>query len=130
MPSSLVREAGPELRYLRAYVLQRTGDHASAVGELEALARTEPAFTQERHDIYYYLARSHDALQHFDKAVRAARAYVEAAARAERTSRDPLPEPTGAPTTDAPGAAEKGWKPPLNVLDSNLPRLAKKSLTP
>jgi hypothetical protein len=111
-------------------VLQRTGDPASAVGELETLARTEPAFVQERHELYYELARAHYALQHFDKAVRAARAYVEAAARADKLARDPLPEPLGAPATDAPGDSEKAWKQQPFAMDANLTRLAKKGLTP
>jgi hypothetical protein len=41
-----------------------------------------------------------------------------------------LPEPDGAPATDAPGDAEKGWKQPLGALGANLTRLAKKGLTP
>ena len=74
-----VDQQGAQLR-----LLQRTGDPGSAVGEFELLARTEPAFAQERHELYYDLARAHDQLQHFDKAVRAARAYVEAYRFAEK----------------------------------------------
>jgi hypothetical protein len=100
------------MRFLRAYVLQRTGDHDSAVGELEALARTEPAFVLERPELYYHLGRAHDALLHFDKAVRSARAYVEAVGRGGAPTDEPLPEPEaqGAPVSDAPGDSDKGWK--------------------
>lgn len=130
MPASLIRQAGPELRYVRAYLLYHTGDHASAVGELEALARTEAGFVQEHPGVYFYLARSHDALQHFDKAVRAGRAYVEASTRAAADENGAVPEPPGAPETDAPGATEKGWKQALGAPGPDLTRLAKKNLTP
>lgn len=111
LPSSLVHQAGPELRLLRAYVLQRTGDHDLAMGELEALARTEPELLHEHPELYYFLGRSHDALLHFDKAVRAVRAYVEAARRAEVFEADTPAEPEpAAPVSDAPGESEKGFR--------------------
>jgi tetratricopeptide (TPR) repeat protein len=112
LPSSLVRHAGPQMRYLRAYVLQSCGAHDLAVGELEALARTEPAFVLDRPELYFFLGRSHDALFHFDKAVRAIRAYVETAQRARARSREALPEPPlpEAPVSDAPGESEKVWR--------------------
>jgi len=112
LPSSLVRHAGPQMRYLRAYVLQRCAAHDLAVGELEALARTEPAFVLDRPELYFFLGRSHDALFHFDKAVRAIRAYVETAQRARARSREALPEPPlpEAPVSDAPGESDKAWR--------------------
>jgi spermidine synthase/tetratricopeptide (TPR) repeat protein len=113
LPSSLVRHAGPQMRYLRAYVLQRCGAHDLAVGELEALARTEPAFVLDRPELYFFLGRSHDALLHFDKAVRAIRAYVETGSGARARSSEQLPEPAPAeaPVSDAPGESEKAWRP-------------------
>jgi predicted membrane-bound spermidine synthase len=87
IPSSLVRHAGPEMQYLRAYTLYRAGDFDLAIGDLEGLARSEPAFVLDRPELYFFLARSHGALQHFDKAVRSARVYVEAETRAEARAR-------------------------------------------
>ena len=110
LPASLVRHGGPPMRYLRAYVLQRTGDHESAVGELESLARTEPAFVHERPELYFFLGRSHYALLHFDKAVRAVRAYVESARSAGGAEALPEPDVQTAPVSDAPGEAEKAFQ--------------------
>jgi hypothetical protein len=113
LPASLVRHAGAPMRHLRAYVLQRTGDHDLAVGELEGLARTEPAFVHAHPELYFLLGRSHYALLHFDKAVRAIRAYVEAARPGGSPGADALPEPAPgqAPVSDAPGESDKAWQP-------------------
>jgi hypothetical protein len=75
------------MQYLRAYTLYRAGDFDLAIGDLEGLARSEPAFVLDRPELYFFLARSHGALQHFDKAVRSARVYVEAETRAEARAR-------------------------------------------
>jgi predicted membrane-bound spermidine synthase/tetratricopeptide (TPR) repeat protein len=113
LPASLVRHAGAPMRYLRAYVLQRTGDHDLAIGDLEALARTAPGFVHERPELYYFLGRSHYALLHFDKAVRALRAYVETARHAQAADAEVLPEPApaNAPSSDAPGQSDKRFQP-------------------
>ncbi len=87
IPSSLVRHAGPEMQYLRAYALYRAGDFDLAIGDLEGLARSEPGFVSDRPELYFFLARSHEALQHFDKAVRSARVYVNAQMRVEAEER-------------------------------------------
>ncbi len=94
IPSSLVRYAGAGMRMLRAYTLYRTGDFDMAVGELEGIARSEPGFTLDHPQLYFFLGRSHDALLHFDKAVRSIRVYVEAMA--------PKPQPSAPPS--GPGA--------------------------
>ena len=102
----------PTCGYLRAYTLYKAGDYDQAIGDLEGLARGEPAFVLDHPELYFFLARAHDALQHFDKAVRSARVYVEAQMQALATDRDGEAEPSArdAPVSDAPGEAEKAWK--------------------
>ena len=78
IPASLLKHFGSGQRLLRGYVLYRNGDHDQAVGELEAIARTDPEFTRQHPELYFFLGRAHDALTHFDKAVRSIRVYVEA----------------------------------------------------
>jgi tetratricopeptide (TPR) repeat protein len=114
IPSSLLRQFGSELRLLRAYVLYRTGEHDMAIGELEAVARRDPDAVARHPELYFFLGRSHDALQHFDKAVRSMRAYIDATRRAAATLLDATPEPPAeaAPTSDAPGTAPKAWHEP------------------
>jgi tetratricopeptide (TPR) repeat protein len=77
IPASLLKHFGSGMRLLRGYVLYRSGDHDQAVGELEAIARSDPEFTRAHPELYFFLGRAHDALTHFDKAVRSIRAYVE-----------------------------------------------------
>jgi hypothetical protein len=100
------------MRLLRGYVLYRAGDYDMAVGELEAVARTEPGFTLEHPELYFFLGRSHDALTHFDKAVRSARVYVEAQLATTPESRDLVAEPPAdaAPITDLPGESDKRYR--------------------
>jgi len=114
IPSSLLRQFGSELRLLRAYVLYRAGEHDMAIGEFEAVARRDPDVVALHPELYFFLARSHDALQHFDKAVRSMRAYIDATRRPAATLLDATPEPppSAAPTSDAPGTAPKAWHEP------------------
>jgi tetratricopeptide (TPR) repeat protein len=105
IPGNLLRHSGAELRFLRAYLAYKAGDHSDCVGELESLARTEPHFVLQHPELYFYLGRSHDALQHFDKAVRNLRLYIEATAL--MPSAGVSTDDVGAPTTDLPGASPK-----------------------
>ena len=112
IPTSLMRHAGPDMRYLRAYTLYRAGDYDEVIGDLEGLARGEPAFVLDHPELYFFLGRAHDALQHFDKAVRSMRVYVELEMLRPRLLHTDLAEPSArdAPVSDAPGESEKGWK--------------------
>ena len=109
LPSSLVKRASPQMRLLRAYLMHKVEENESAARELQALARKEPAFVLEHPEVYYFLARAHDALFHFDKAVRNARVYVDASATLPRVWAEGPPEPAAGsvPTTDAPGETLK-----------------------
>jgi spermidine synthase len=108
LPSSLLRYSGASMRYLRAYVLYRAGAHELAVGDLEAIAREEPAFLFVHPELHFYLGRAHDGLLHWDKAVRNIRMYVEAAVLGLKPAADePEPSPASAPTSDRPGTSDK-----------------------
>jgi predicted membrane-bound spermidine synthase/tetratricopeptide (TPR) repeat protein len=112
IPSSLLHHAGAEMQYLRAYTLYRAGDHDLAIGDLEALARGEPAFVLQHPELYFFLGRAHEALQHFDKAVRSARVYVEAQVQAARAAQPEEDEAGPVPqVSDAPGESEKAFQP-------------------
>ncbi|MGD8861728.1 MAG: fused MFS/spermidine synthase [Myxococcales bacterium] len=111
IPSALLRHAGAPMALLEGYVLLRAGRHEDAIDGLEELARRRPEVALAHPELYFYLARAHDALYHFDKAVRNARAYLEA--RAAMIADAP---PTGAgdggaaeraPSTDGPGETPK-----------------------
>ncbi len=78
IPASLLKHFGSSQRLLRGYVLYKNGEHDLAVGELEAIARTDPEFTRAHPELYFFLGRAHDGLTHFDKALRSMRVYVEA----------------------------------------------------
>jgi predicted membrane-bound spermidine synthase len=112
IPPSLMRHAEPDMRYLRAYTLYKAGDHDQVIGDLEGLARGEPAFALDHPELYFFLARAHDALQHFDKAVRSARVYVEVQMQRSQPTWEGEAEPSAheASVSDAPGESEKAWK--------------------
>lgn len=80
LPSRLRETAGPAYRLFEAYVRYMASDPDGAIDVLEELVRKHEAFARENLGLYYYLARAHDTEQHFDKAVRNMRAYVEATA--------------------------------------------------
>jgi tetratricopeptide (TPR) repeat protein len=112
IPPSLMRHAEPDMRYLRAYTLYKAGDYDQVIGDLEALARGEPGFALDHPELYFFLARAHDGLQHFDKAVRSARVYVEVQMQRSQPTWEGEAEPSArdAPVSDAPGESEKTWK--------------------
>ena len=78
LPSRLRTTAGPGYRLFEGRVRYGAGDADGAIDIFEELLRKHEGFAREHLALYYYLARSHDAEQHFDKAVRNMRAYVEA----------------------------------------------------
>lgn len=97
MPSPLRMHSGPDLRLLYGYLLYKNmksgiADPEDVVDELEDLIRTDAPFAELHPEIYYFLARAHDRVDHYDKAVRNMRRFVE--------SRPPL-EPVLPPGTEA-----------------------------
>ncbi len=79
VPEHLRRDLGADWALAEGFVLYKVDDSETAIELLEGVVRSEPAFAAAHPELYYFLARSHDALMHFDKAVRNMRAYVEAA---------------------------------------------------
>jgi spermidine synthase len=84
LPTRLRRDAGGDWSLLEGFLSYKAGDADGAIEVLEALLRSQPEYAAAHGELYYYLARAHDAEQHFDKAVRNMRAYVSARAYAAR----------------------------------------------
>jgi hypothetical protein len=109
LPERLRHSAGGEWALLEGYLRYKAGDSDGAIDVLEELVRKEEGFALEHPELHFYLARAHDSLLHFDKAVRNMRVYVAARAYAPARSENQLPEPSlvQPPTSDAPGTAPK-----------------------
>jgi spermidine synthase len=101
LPSRLRRGGGPGWKLLEAYVRGQAGDPELACELFEDLLRSDDAYAREHPALYYYLARAHDAQQHFDKAVRNMRAYVSARVLTPNLS-------VGSSVTNAPASAQDG----------------------
>jgi hypothetical protein len=109
LPRPTLAEAGPELGLLRGYLLHGAGEFDEAIEQLEAIAREQERFPLTHPELYYFLARAHDARLHFDKALRNMRVFVDASSMLpEQWLREPPEPPAGAAaTTDAPGETLK-----------------------
>jgi spermidine synthase len=118
VPARLRHNAGGEWGLLEGYLRYQTGDADGAIDVFEELLRNEEGFALDHPELHYFLARAHDSLLHFDKAVRNMRVYVAARAYPPARSELELPEPghDAAPTSDAPKAA------PLAVKDLHATR--------
>ncbi len=107
IPAPLRLHSGPGMRLLYAYLLYKTAPtyqsrYRDAIDQLEELIRSEEEYVLRHPEVFYFLARSHDAELNFDKAVRNMRVYVEGRLRAlEEAQRSSASDET-APTTDAP----------------------------
>ncbi|MFK8000740.1 MAG: fused MFS/spermidine synthase [Polyangiales bacterium] len=110
IPAPVRQHSGPSMRLLRAYLLYKTAPSypsrfRDAIDQFEDLIRTEPSYLDRHPEIYYFLAKAHDAELNFDKGVRNMRLYVETRiriaerAREEAAAREALLE-DGAATTD------------------------------
>jgi len=118
IPAPLRLHSGPGLRFLYAYLLYKAADgsfsqYRAAIEHLEDMARTEPDYVLRHPEVYYFLARSHDARGDYAQALRAMRAYVEARLVPVNNDAAETPEPPDgeAPTTDAPGESDKDQHP-------------------
>ncbi len=106
IPAPLRLHSGPGMRLLYAYLLYKTAPtypsrYRDAIDQLEELVRSEEEYVLRHPEVFYFLARCHDAELNFDKAVRNMRVYVEGRLRAlEEAQRDASDDP--APTTDGP----------------------------
>jgi spermidine synthase len=114
IPAPLRQHSGPSLRFLEAYLLYKTADrsltqYAEAIERLEGIAQTDPAFANAHPELYYFLAKCHDAEGNGALALRAMRAYVEARLVAVGPETAAIEEPAEgtAPHSDAPGEVDK-----------------------
>lgn len=85
IPSHLRRKLGSHFGLLEAYVKYRSGDPEGTVEALEELVRSDEALATRHPAVHYFLARSHDALSQFERAVQHMRVYV--LTQAERRAR-------------------------------------------
>lgn len=76
LPTRLRRSAGPAWTLYEGYLRYKAGEHEESANLFEELLRSHDAFAREHPELYYFLARAHDAQHHFDKAVRNMRVYV------------------------------------------------------
>lgn len=114
IPAPLRLHSGPGMRFLYAFLLYKAADgsyaqYRAAIEHLEDLVRTDPDYVLRHPEVYYFLARSHDAEGNYSQALRAMRAYVEARLVPVNNDADEVPEPPAgeAPTTDAEGESDK-----------------------
>lgn len=89
IPAQLRHKLGSDWALFEGYLNYKAGDPERCVELLEELLRSDETFGPRRPELYYFLARSHDALMHFDDAVRNMRAFV-----ALRMSQDAPPSHT------------------------------------
>jgi spermidine synthase len=109
LPTRLRRSAGGEWALIEGYLRYKSGDPDGAIDVLEELVRSEEGFALDHPELHFFLARAHDSLLHFDKAVRNMRVYVAARAYPPARAEFELPEPdrATAPTSDMPGTSPK-----------------------
>lgn len=113
IPAPLRMHSGPGMRLLYGYLLYKAADgsyaqYTSAVEQLEGLTREAEDYVLRHPELYYFLARSHDANGNYAAALRWMRAYVETQL-VPTSSADEAPEPPSgqAPTSDAAGESDK-----------------------
>ncbi|HJL19652.1 MAG TPA: hypothetical protein RMH99_28575 [Sandaracinaceae bacterium LLY-WYZ-13_1] len=118
IPAPLRLHSGPAMRFLYGYLLYKAADgsyaqYRAAIEHLEDLVRTEEDYVLRHPEVYYFLARAHDADGDYAQALRAMRAYVEARLVPVDDDAEAAPEPPPgeAPTTDAPGTSPKDEHP-------------------
>ncbi|MGE3635065.1 MAG: hypothetical protein AB7P00_34505, partial [Sandaracinaceae bacterium] len=114
IPAPLRLHSGPAMRFLYAFLLYKAADgsyaqYRASIEHLEDLVRTDPDYVLRHPEIYYFLARSHDAEGSYSQALRAMRAYVEARLVPVNSDVEDVPEPPldEAPITDEAGESDK-----------------------
>jgi hypothetical protein len=116
IPPPLRLHSGPGLRFLYGYLQYKAAEgvpsrYRSAIDQLEDLVRSDEEYVRRHPELYYFLARAHDAEFNFDKSLRNMRIYVES--RLGGDDAEDLPEPAleDAPTTDELGESDKDLHP-------------------
>jgi spermidine synthase len=116
IPAPLRLHSGAGMRFLYGYLQYKSAEgspsrYRGAIDQLEDLVRSDEEYVRRHPELYYFLARAHDAEFNFDKALRNMRLYVES--RLGTSDAEDLPEPPieSAPTTDEPGESPKDAHP-------------------
>jgi spermidine synthase/MFS family permease len=104
IPAPLRLHSGPGMRFLYGYLLYKgasgvAAQHRAAIDTLEELVREDEDYVLAHPEVFYFLARAHDAELNHAQGVRSMRRYVEA-----RVVPAVAPEPA-APEPAAPAAA-------------------------
>src|SRR5262249_25498506 len=76
LPSRLRQGGGPGWALLETYVRYKAGHYDGAIDCAEELLRAQPDFVREHNQLYYFLARSHKAEQHWGQAVSYMQTYA------------------------------------------------------
>ena len=109
IPRQALVQAGPQAELLQAHLAHRAGLHERAIDTLEAVVRRAPATAIDHPELHYLLARAHDGLDHYDKAVRNMRVYVDAQEAFALAPLDPAQRADHA-ETDRPGISPKAFR--------------------
>jgi len=83
LPKRLRQGGGPGWGWFESYVRYKAGHYDGAIECLEDVLRTHPDFVREHWQLYYFLARAHQAEQHFGQAVSYMQTYVAGPTPAE-----------------------------------------------
>jgi spermidine synthase len=76
LPARLRRGGGPGWMWFESYVRYRAGHYDGAIEHIEELVRTHPDYVREHGQLYYFLARAHQAELHFGQAVSHMQTYL------------------------------------------------------
>jgi spermidine synthase len=76
LPTRLRQGGGPGWAWFESYIRYKAGHYDGAIECLEDVLRTHPEFVHGHFQLYYFLARAHQAELHFGQAVRYMQSYV------------------------------------------------------
>lgn len=114
IPATVRRASGPDMAFLRAYLLYKTTgpqspNYREAAQILQDLVRLEEGYVRGHPEVYYFLARCFRLDYSFDRARRFMVDYVEALSRGE-SGEEPAEGTTGG-ISDAEGVSPKDVHP-------------------
>lgn len=109
IPAPIRLHSGPSMRFLYGYLLYKgaegeTQQYRNAIEQLEELVRSDIDYVVAHPEIYYFLARAHDAQFDYEPALTNMRLYVELRVVPRTASGTPA-QASDAPTPAADGAA-------------------------
>jgi spermidine synthase/MFS family permease len=109
IPAPLRLHSGPGMRFLYGYLLYKgaagvASQYRASIDTLEELVREDEDYVAAHPEVFYFLARAHDAELNHAQGVRAMRRYVEARV-VPATPPAVTPEVAPAPSTDDTGGS-------------------------